>query len=614
MVGPKRSPNTGHGRGNGNGSTPATRSGVGASTQAPNISDGIGTNDSPLLGVGASTQAPNISAGTGTNDSPTSLVWQFADASTMYTDLSTSETLATGVPTGAVFYASPDLLPGQTLEQTGDTLSLVSDSTLPDVNGDTAGSMLDTVSDRDIIIEVMDTELAVANHIRASSIIGTYGYGQAQPIWYAVQDLAQDGDIFEISPGAITDDLTLGVGVPSSYLEKAVLKINKSITLRGMTDRGRWRLLPSSFTPTDADNFSGVLILSPGDITGTDWDSDPTTEGRRKTIVVQDFDFDNWGTTGSDHAVKLRSPTEVTDWSQIHTSVTFSNFKVGKLPFYQSASGFSGAAETLIFSDGYVFDTGDGVGAAAGNDHNFYITARYLTMTGVRASRTRSAEYPFNQSNTLDGHILKATFHYATLEGCVFDCGPEGDNSKTIQAKGGGNLIVRGCVLIMGQHAQDVRGGISFEKETGNYGGDWFYGAAGHSLLIEKNVFINHRAYSPPGDALAMVYFYPSGNAREVDPATITSCVIRDNIGMSTVTDYDTYWIQNPPSVFADGDWSTSNSVETYNSSETPFADKLLKSYTRAAGTIAASGTVATYRFTWPHGSIARSDAFRGIA
>lgn len=454
------------------------------------------------------------------------------------------------------------------------------------------------------VIEVMDSPLAVANHIRNNSIIGTYGLGQAQQIWYAVQDLAQDGDIFEISPGAVAAGVSPGQ-VPNGYLESAILKINKSITLRGMSGRGRWSLLPPSFTL--ATNFSGIVIISPEDITGTDWDTTPTIQGRRKTIVISDFDFTNWGDTGSDHAVKMRSRTTLTDWTQVHNSVTFRNFKVGKPPFYHSASGFAGSAENMTYEDGWVYDTGDGIGAAAGNDHNFYITARNLTMRGVRASRTRSNQSPFSQADTMDGHILKMSVHNADIQGCVFDTTGYGDNSKTIQCKSGGNLTVKGCLFIMGAYAQDVKGGISFEKETGNYGGDWFYGAAGHSLLIEKNVFIAHRATNSP----ALIYFYPPGNSREVDPASITSCVIRDNIGMAQSA--SSFWIQNPPAAYTGGAWTVGNTEMAYGADEPGFDKKQLLAYIRSVGPVAASGTVATHRFVFPHGSESRVDAFRGL-
>jgi hypothetical protein len=557
--------------------------------------------------LSGSAAAPAQGTITGSGGTGTGVVWQFSDGATLSTGANSTTGLATGIPSGAVVQVSPDLLPGQTLQVSGTLLEMVGDSAVPTVNGDSPNSAIDYISARDIYIEVMDSPLAVANHIRAGSIIGTYGLGQAQKIWYAVQDLAQDGDIFEISPGAVAAGLSLGVDVPSSYLSKAVLKVNKSITLRGMTNRGRWSLLPSTFDSVDAATFNGILILSPADIAGTGWDTTPTTEGRRKTIVISDFSFNNWGQNGDDSAVKLRSPTEVTDWTQIHNSVTFRNFKVWKPPFEQSASGFAGAAENLVFEDGHIYDTGDGVGAAAGNDHNFYITCRNLTMRGVRASRTRSAEDPFNPTNKLDGHILKMSVHNADIQGCVFDTTGYGDNSKTIQSKSGGNLTVKGCLFVMGAYAQDVRGGISFEKETANYGGDWFYGAAGHSLLIEKNVFIAHRADSSP----ALVYFYPAAHEREV--TGITSCVIRDNIGMAQSA--STAWVANPPAVYT-GTWAANgNAAETYSASESPFDNRLLKLYTRAAGTLAATGgTVATHRFVWPHGYIARSDAYKGFA
>jgi hypothetical protein len=108
-----------------------------------------------------------------------------------------------------------------------------------------------------------------------------------------------------------------------------------------------------------------------------------------------------------------------------------------------------------------------------------------------------------------------------------------------------------------------------------------------------------------------LVYFYPAAHEREV--TGITSCVIRDNIGMAQSA--STAWVANPPAVYT-GTWAANgNAAETYSSTESPFDNRLLKLYTRAAGTLAATGgTVATHRFVWPHGYIARSDAYKGLA
>jgi hypothetical protein len=100
---------------------------------------------------------------------------------------------------------------------------------------------------------------------------------------------------------------------------------------------------------------------------------------------------------------------------------------------------------------------------------------------------------------------------------------------------------------------------------------------------------------------------------------------VRDNIGMITDTALaggqwvvpgwsgSKLWIYQDPN--AGADWTTGgNAVMTYAADETGFSDRALKRYSRAAGTLAATaGTVSTYRFAWPHGSIARSDAHQGL-
>jgi hypothetical protein len=98
--------------------------------------------------------------------------WIIPDASILNTSPSRSEVLAVGVPSGATFYASPDLLPGETLSIASSTLSLVNDSTVPLVGGSQPGSVLDTISDRDHYIEVMDADQATARILRTASCSG----------------------------------------------------------------------------------------------------------------------------------------------------------------------------------------------------------------------------------------------------------------------------------------------------------------------------------------------------------------------------------------------------------------------------------------------------------
>ena len=148
---------------------------------------------------------------------------------------------------------------------------------------------------------------------------------------------------------------------------------------------------------------------------------------------------------------------------------------------------------------------------------------------------------------------------------------------------------------------------------------EWWAGASGNSLLIEKNVFV-----SPYGRGV--LYFFPSsagagGGYMAAGSASnqISSVTVRDNIAAiaSTPTVLDPFsqakYILNDPTGGAD--WTTrGNTVETYTSDEAAFSHRSIKAYTRQAGTVAASGSVTTKRFVWPHGWAARIDAYRGLA
>ena len=111
-------------------------------------------------------------------------------------------------------------------------------------------------------------------------------------------------------------------------------------------------------------------------------------------------------------------------------------------------------------------------------------------------------------------------------------------------------------------------------------------------------------------------YFAPAtgfGSGQYIDTSLITSCVIRDNIGMSQVDRAN--WVRNPPPSFS-GTWDTANAASYYGGPvESPFTDseRAMLLYREMYGTRAANGgTVATHRFIFPHGYMARSDAFMG--
>jgi hypothetical protein len=512
------------------------------------------------------------------------LTWQFSDGATFNLTSSTSTLLATNLPVGATYYSSPDLLPGQTLSLVGSALS-ITNGTLPIAD-----------LDRDSIIEVMDTEQAVAQIMRTGELFGAGQVGPYKNIQYAMNRM-QDGDTLQISPGAI---YIPGNGDGSEYLEASALLVYKGCTITNIPGRGRWRLAPSSMS-TLLDRYNGITIAEPNQTYSGVGDTGAGVNPR-KTIVIEGFDFDNFHLDG--HGVRLRANSSTGSYNDFHVAITLRNFKIGTKGTNTSLSGIAGdGSETLTLEDGHIYDCGNG----GGQDHNMYIGAKNLVMRGIRTSRTRGS---------LEGHLAKTTFNNGTFEGCVFDTGTLGDSSIGLQAKGGGNLIVRGCLFISGALVNTATGLIVYEKELGdtppgNYGG-WTYGLSGHSVLVEKNVFINHRPHVPPGDAMGFVYCRPAGHGWEVTPASITSFVVRDNLGMSTVP--SSGWIKNAPPSYTGGAWTVGNTAITYDSAETPFSNREMKGYNRALGPIAASGSASTYSFVWPHGSVARTDAYRGLA
>jgi hypothetical protein len=148
-------------------------------------------------------------------------------------------------------------LPGETLSLAGSTLSLVNDSTVPLVGGSQPGSVLDTISDRDHYIEVMDADQATARILRTGELFGAGQSGSNRNIQYAMTRM-QDGDTLEISPGAI---FIPGNVDGSQYLEAGCFHIWKSCTVRNMTGRGRWRLGPKS--STSLPGYTGIVIREP---------------------------------------------------------------------------------------------------------------------------------------------------------------------------------------------------------------------------------------------------------------------------------------------------------------------------------------------------------------
>jgi hypothetical protein len=207
------------------------------------------------------------------------------------------------------------------------------------------------------VIELLDSELAVAQNMRTGQMYGYTQTGSRRNIQTAIAE-AQDGDTIQISPGAIWSP---GVNDGSGYLEGAMLHVYKGVAITNIPGRGRWHLAPRAIPYVDG--LSGIVIREPNQCYSNSGDT--VTANPRKTIVIEGFDFSNWGRSGDDLGVKVRGNSGVpSSWASFHSSVTFRNFKLGKLPYQPSASGFAGASEFMTFENGHVYDCGGGINAA----------------------------------------------------------------------------------------------------------------------------------------------------------------------------------------------------------------------------------------------------------
>lgn len=525
-----------------------------------------------------------------------SYTWQFADLATLNTGINTITNLAVGLQGTEDVYAYPDLLPGQTLSNSGGSLNLVGDATVPTVGSTVGGTPKDIIAnqsqrtDNGWRIEVMDSPIAQWNVIRSGSIIGTYGKNVgAGTTWYnCMRDIVQDGDTVEITPGAINATEADCTGYFNG-LDNAGMAIFRGVTIRNMAGRGRWRLFPLG-TVVGASR-SGITIYSP-----TDLKDEPGNP--RKSFTVQGFDLtDQIGANRDAYGFRVRqgAPDGIT-WNYTHVQVNVKDFKIG-MTFGTCGSGFNNGAEVMVIEDGHVFDCG-----WSGYEHNFYVTSHYLTIKGVRSSRSRTP---------LDGHIFKTRSANTTIQGCVFEGLTGSDNTDVIQIANGGNAIITGNLLVQGPTPSANNGIIVYENEqAGNV--PWFYGLEGHSLIVRQNVMIS-RAGLQFGWGCPLVTLRPSNSAAYIMPSTLT---VSDNIG-TNVNLATTYWIaqtiNNTSGFTALADWTVGNTVGTYDASDSIFSDTALKLYSRTAGTIAGSGTLATNRFLWPHGYMARNDNFRGL-
>lgn len=543
---------------------------------------------------------------------PPSPLWSIDEGSSLIAPATKKVELATNVSDGLTCAVFPELLPGQSLQKDGTTLNLVSDATVPEVDGAVPGSPLDAISGRVRDIVLTDSPYAVIQNMTKGT---TYQPGQSysgyngQPAgrWNWVMGHASPGDVLEVSPGVIHEVPSDRLNYWSNNLSGALLAVWKPCTIRNANGQGRWK----PYLPTDlmSGSVSGIVIYSPKA-------TDPAGRG---DFTLEGFEFDNWGNTSDSCGIKIMNNASTDgSWAHMHRSLTLRNFKIGKPPFERSASGILGEAEIMVLEDGHVYDTGGGLYSPDGNDHNAYVSARSLSVFGVRFQRSRGLNaqgWWVVPDTDMDGHMLKASAVNALIEGCCFDADPiYGDNTHHIQAKAGGNFVIRGNLFVDSLHNQNQgRGPINMCREGAstvpNF--EWWAGLEGNSLIIERNVFVGHYGR-------AAVYFFPAGHGNNLG-LTMSAVIIRDNIGMITTTPtvlapFDsTKWILNDP--LNGGSWAArGNSEEPYDVEETPFADRALKLYTRKAGPIQASGSLETKRFVWPHGAINRADTLRGLA
>jgi hypothetical protein len=471
---------------------------------------------------------------------------------------------------------SPDLPPGRTVVIAGNgDLSIESAADAPAAN-----------LHRPWVIEVLASPIAtIFNRTQGT----TFGKNYNGTNWFQCIDAAADGDVIEISPGAI-NATEADCANYFNGLDNSGMVVVKGVTIRNIPGRGRWRLFPAGTTV--GASRSGITIFAPSDLTGYPFPL-------RKTIILEGFDItDQFGANRDAYGLRIRqgSPDGST-WDYLHTSVTVRNFKIGKTSG-TSGSGINNGAEALLIEDGHVFDCG-----WSGYEHNFYISARTVTMRGIRSSRTRGA---------LDGHIFKTRAANTLIEGCVFDASGAADNTDVIQLANGGNHVLTGCLFIQGTNPSANNGVIVYENEQ-NGNQPWYYGIDGHSLSVRGCVFVS-RAIQQYGWGCPMVRFRDPTSPAYVMPNPL---LVADNIGANatlatnlwiarSVSDSTSGWVQA-------GDWSAANSVQTYDATDSAFTNVRMLEYRRAAGAIAASGPINSQRFQMPHGYISRSDSSEGL-
>lgn len=537
-------------------------------------------------------------------------IFTFIEGATVTAGRNTSTVLATGVASGATIYASPDLLPGVTLQLSGSTLSAVGDATVPTVDGSSSGSAKDAISARDVVLTVAESP-AIATIVNVTQSI-TYAYGTnytgrtgglAVNRWNAVMTECNAGDVIEISPGYIHGQDTDAANYYSQNLDSAMLAVWKPCTIRNMSGQGRWKIREGTGWLSAAR--SGIVVYAPAEISA------------RGTFVIEGFDIDNFGTDG--FGVRVRNDSKTPGvYTYMHADVTLRNFKIGRPSGYRSLSGVSALAEVLTLEDGHIYDTG----SSSGLNHNLYIGAKTMALRGLRLERTRGwTGTPYAGGTCdLDGHLAKLHAADGVIEGCAFVCGATSGPSELIQMYAGGNWSVRGCLFVDTPYPNNANGAITMVREyqtsgTPNY--DWYAGINGNSLLFERNVFVGH--YPRPiiwfftSAVSANEALYASGDTSVSAERRLSSLTVQDNIAAVTSTSApfmlsgfpgssNAMWINNDPN--SGTNWAArGNTVRTYNRGAWAFNDRELLLYTDALGAPAAgAGSASVPQFLWPHG------------
>ena len=216
--------------------------------------------------VGVAPLNASLTAGaslTYSSPAPGDFAWSFADLSTVQFARNTTTVLATGVPAEHQAQVSPDLLPGVAVSVASTEVRAVGDSTVPTVDTSVSGSLEEAVAIRDRRIEV------IPNAQLATLVNATKGitYSASSNNWNTMMAAADHGDTIEISPGYVHATQSDMSNYFSNNIQGALLAVWKAVNLKGMADRGRWRLFGSDNILTDTGrNAGGIVIYSPADL------------------------------------------------------------------------------------------------------------------------------------------------------------------------------------------------------------------------------------------------------------------------------------------------------------------------------------------------------------